>query len=79
MASAFIALVLKARGREIGAARSIRAAAPHAHPNHRIVALADEILGLEGRLIAAREAMGPAEPMMHGPLVRLPRLGGRSR
>jgi predicted protein tyrosine phosphatase len=66
MASAFVALVLKARGREIEAAQSIRAAAPHAHPNRRIVALADEVLGLEGRLIAAREVMGPAEPMMHG-------------
>ncbi len=79
MASALIALVLKAGVREIEAAKSIRAAAPHAHPNRRIVALADEILGLEGRLIAAREAMGPAEPMMHGPLVRLPLLGDRPR
>jgi predicted protein tyrosine phosphatase len=78
MASALIALVLKADGREIEAAKCIRAAAPHAHPNRRIVALADEILGLEGRLIAARESMGPAEPMTHGPLVRLPLLGGRS-
>ena len=75
MASALIALVLKAGGREIEAAQSMRAAAPHAHPNRRIVALADEILGLEGWLIAAREAMGPAEPMMHGPLVRLPLIG----
>jgi hypothetical protein len=66
----------KAGGRETEAAQSIRAAAPHAHPNRRIVALADAILGLEGRLIAAREAMGPAEPMTHGPLVRLPLLGG---
>jgi predicted protein tyrosine phosphatase len=79
MASALIALVLKAGGREPEAAQSIRVAAPHAHPNRRIVALADEILGLEGRLIAAREAMGPAEPMMHGPLVRLPLLGDRPR
>lgn len=74
MASALIALVLKAGGREDDAARLVRAAAPHAHPNHRIIALADEILGLDGRLIAARAAMGPAAAMMHGPLVRLPLL-----
>jgi predicted protein tyrosine phosphatase len=79
MASALIALVLKADGSEFEAAQSIRAAAPHAQPNRRIVALADEILGLGGRLIAAREAMGPAEPMTHGPLVRLPLLGDRPR
>ena len=42
----------------------------------RITGLADEILGLEGRRIAPREAMGPAEPLMHGPLVRLPLLDG---
>lgn len=74
MASALVALVLKANGRELEAARQIRAAAPHAQPNRRIVALADEILGLQGRLITAREAMGPAVPMMHGPLVHLPLL-----
>jgi predicted protein tyrosine phosphatase len=79
MASALIALVVKAGGRELEAAQTIRAAAPHAQPNRRIVALADEILGLEGRLIAARAAMGPAEPMTHGPLVRLPLLGDRPR
>jgi hypothetical protein len=73
-----VALVLKASGREIEAAQAIRAAAPHAHPNRRIVALADAILGLDGRLIAAREAMEPAEPMMHGPLVRLPLLSSRA-
>ena len=78
MASALIALVLKAGGREAEAAQAIRAAAPHAHPNRRIIALADAILGLDGRLVASREAMGPAETITHGPLVRLPLLGGRS-
>ena len=78
MASALIGLVLKAGGREAEAAQHLRRAAPHAQPNRRLVALADEILSLEGRLIAAREAMGPAELMMHGPLVRLPLLAARS-
>jgi predicted protein tyrosine phosphatase len=54
MASALIALVLKT---EIEAAKCIRAA-PHAHRNRCIV----EILGLESRLNATREAMGPADP-----------------
>lgn len=74
MASALLALVLKAGGREAEAAARMRAAAPHAQPNRRIIALGDEILGLEGRLVAAREAMGPARLVMQGPLVRLPLL-----
>lgn len=73
-ASALIGLVLKAGGREAEAARHLRVHAPHAQPNRRIVALADEILGLDGRLIAAREAMEPADILFHGPLVRLPLL-----
>jgi predicted protein tyrosine phosphatase len=77
MASALIGLVLKADGREAEAARHLRAAAPHAQPNRRIVALADQILGLDGRLIAAREAMGPADILFHGPLVRVPLLDDR--
>ncbi|MDX1540579.1 MAG: hypothetical protein R3349_04170 [Geminicoccaceae bacterium] len=77
MASALIGLVLKANGREDEAARHLRREAPHAQPNRRIIALADEILGLGGRLIAAREAMGPAEVLIHGPLVRLPLLDDR--
>ena len=44
----------------------MRKAAPHAWPNARMIALADEILGCEGRLIAAREAMGPAELTLAG-------------
>lgn len=77
MAAALIALVVKAGGNEMEAARRIREAAPHAWPNRRMVALADEILGCEGRLVAAREAMGPADFMTTGPigpLVHLPLL-----
>ena len=58
-------------GREMEAARSLRRAAPHAQPNRRIVTLADRILGREGRLVAARQAMGPATPAYEGPLVTL--------
>jgi predicted protein tyrosine phosphatase len=73
-AAALIALVLDADGREHEAARQLRLAAPHAHPNRRIIALADALLGREGRLIAAREAMGPGDIPAVGPLVELTRL-----
>jgi len=39
-------------------ARELRRAAPHAYPNRRIVALADEELGLSGSLIEAVERLG---------------------
>lgn len=39
-------------------ARALRRAAPHASPNRRIVALADELMGRGGRMIEAVEAMG---------------------
>ncbi len=70
-AAALIALSLDMDGREMEAARSLRRAAPHAQPNRRIVALADQILGREGRLVAARQAMGPATPAWEAPLVSL--------
>jgi predicted protein tyrosine phosphatase len=74
MAVALIALVVKAGGRERDAAEQVRKAAPHALPNTRMIALADRILGCEGRLIAAREAMGPATLTLPTPLVQLPLL-----
>jgi predicted protein tyrosine phosphatase len=74
MAAALIGLVVKAGGREQEAALLMRKSAPHAWPNARMIALADEMLGCGGRLIAAREAMGPAQLTLAGPLVRLPLL-----
>ncbi len=71
MAAGLIALTLNAEGREEEAARVLRKAAPHALPNARIIALADRILGRQGRLVAARDAMGPATPVTEGPLVEL--------
>lgn len=77
-AAALIALSLDMNGREMEAARNLRRAAPHAQPNRRIVALADQILGREGRLVAARQAMGPATPAYEAPLVTLdPALQGK--
>jgi predicted protein tyrosine phosphatase len=39
-------------------ARRLRTAAPHALPNRRLVWLADYVLGREGRMVEAVEAMG---------------------
>jgi len=39
-------------------ALKMRKAAPHAYPNRRIIALADEMLRRRGRMIEAVEAMG---------------------
>ena len=74
MAAALITLVVKAPGRELEAARHMRSAAPHAYPNRRMIAVADQLLGCAGRLVDAREAMGPADLLPFGALVRLPLL-----
>lgn len=39
-------------------AQTMRAAAPHASPNRRIVALADDMMGRRGRMVDAVAAMG---------------------
>ena len=72
MAAALILLCLDADGREAEAGQLLRSRAPHAHPNRRMIALADQLLRREGRLIAAREAMGPAELLLQAPLIELP-------
>jgi predicted protein tyrosine phosphatase len=43
---------------ELEIARALRAAASHAFPNRRIVALADDLLGRRGRMVDAVEAIG---------------------
>jgi predicted protein tyrosine phosphatase len=53
------------------AARALRVAAPHANPNGLIVEIADQVLRLGGRLVAARIAMGPPVPVPFGPPVTL--------
>ena len=73
-AAALVALSLDADGRELEAAQILREAAPHAHPNALLVSLADRLLGRQGRLVAARESMGPAIPLFEAPLVELPPL-----
>lgn len=51
---------------EFEIARKIRAASPIASPNRLIVALADKVLGREGRMLRALEAIGPATMMVEG-------------
>lgn len=71
-AAALAVLALGSAESEAALARRLRRLAPHAAPNRRIVALADRLLAREGRLVAARAAMGPPAPVFEGPLVRLP-------
>lgn len=57
-AAALIAHSLKTGDPEASAV-ALREAAPHVSPNRRIVALADEELGLGGALVSATERMAP--------------------
>jgi predicted protein tyrosine phosphatase len=49
---------------EMEIAQNLRRASRTAMPNSLIVALADDILGREGRMIAAIEAIGPGDLAM---------------
>lgn len=42
-------------------AEALRAASRHAHPNRRIVGVADDLLGRRGRMVDAVTAIGPGE------------------
>ena len=74
-AAGFIAAAaLRPRGREAELARSLRRAAPKVTPNRRMVALADELLGREGRMTEAIAAIGRGREAAWGDVVewRLP-------
>ncbi len=60
-ATALITLALHNPGREVEAAKAIRLQSPIASPNRRIVAIADRLMGLDGRLVEGLAAMGPAQ------------------
>jgi predicted protein tyrosine phosphatase len=73
MAGAMILLAEEAGpGHEMGIARMMRERAAHAQPNRLMVQLADAHLGLDGRLVAAAEAMGPGDLSQMGRAVELP-------
>ena len=66
-ASAFMAAcALNPHRDEIAIARQIRSASPSAYPNRLIVALADRLLGRNGRMIRALDAMGPSNMSIEG-------------
>jgi predicted protein tyrosine phosphatase len=71
-AGAFIsACALNPRRDEATIAWSIRHASPTAMPNRRLVSLADRLLGREGRMLAAIEAIGPGIGAFEGHPFRL--------
>ncbi|MCG8561548.1 MAG: tyrosine protein phosphatase [Hyphomicrobiales bacterium] len=79
-AAAFIALcTLNPDQEEDGIARSLRSASPTATPNSRLVALADEILGRDGRMSAAVAAIGRGAFASEGALFKMPALFASSR
>lgn len=58
-AAAYVALCRLNTGRDESAlANALRAASPHATPNRLIVRLADDLLGRDGRMVAAVEKIG---------------------
>lgn len=61
-----IAAALDPRRDERELAQALRAASPSATPNARIVALADDILGREGRMIAAIAEIGTGAEAFEG-------------
>ena len=72
MAAALILLCQINGGREREAAKLLRKRASHAMPNERMIALADEMLQLNGRLIDAVRAMPPPRLFAFNELVSLP-------
>ncbi|VAW11845.1 hypothetical protein MNBD_ALPHA09-1611 [hydrothermal vent metagenome] len=66
-AAAYIALcALNETVPEASVARTLRTAAPFAKPNPRLVGLADTVLGRQGRMAAAIEALPEAERLATG-------------
>lgn len=64
-ASAYlIAAALAPKRSEAELAQALRKASPSATPNPRIIALADAILGREGRMVSAVAAIGRGEDAM---------------
>jgi predicted protein tyrosine phosphatase len=66
-ASAFMAAcALNPHRDELSIARQIREASPSAYPNRLIVTLADQVLGRDGRMVRALDAMGPGNMTIEG-------------
>jgi predicted protein tyrosine phosphatase len=70
-AAMITACVLKPERNERDVADLIRERSPTATPNLRLVAVADRILGREGRMVAAAEKIGRGEDCFEGVPFRL--------
>ncbi len=71
-AGAYVAAcALNPRRDEWGLAQELRRASPTATPNARIVSLADRLLGRDGRMVAAIDAIGRGEMAYEGVPFRL--------
>jgi predicted protein tyrosine phosphatase len=74
-AAAFISLcALNPEGSELELARALRRASPTAYPNRLLVALADEILTRDGRMINAVEEIGRGKIAEEAEVFALPAL-----
>jgi predicted protein tyrosine phosphatase len=72
-AGAFITMcALRPKRVEAEIARGLRTASPSATPNIRLVGFADRLLGREGRMVAAIEAIGRGEMAYEGKPFALP-------
>ncbi len=71
-AAALILLAQHNPGREGEFALLMRGRGPHIQPNRLMIELADGLLECGGRLTAAVDAMGPADPFSPWRLVSLP-------
>lgn len=75
-ASAYIAAcALRPDLSEVSLARDLREASPSATPNSRLVALADEILGREGRMTRAIASIGRGAYCYEGNVFAMPHIG----
>jgi predicted protein tyrosine phosphatase len=71
-AGAFVAACALNPGRhETEIAQAIRCASRTAQPNARIVSIADRLLGRDGRMVRAVEAIGPGDGALEGNPFRL--------
>ena len=71
-AGAFVAAcALNPRRDEMAIAREIRRASATATPNPRIVAIADRVLGRDGRMVAAIDSIGRGEMAYEGTPFRI--------
>ncbi len=72
-AAAYIVLCdLHGAGHEHRIAKTLRFHAPYAQPNRLMISHADQLLGRQGQMIDAIEAMRPALPAWEGQVVQLP-------